>query len=388
MSVYVINDPKGTGKFCVKINIDGRRKQITVESKELADAVVRKIKAQIELGKFQMDDSADKDKREIPTVDEYTESAIDKMYPAARFAATNERYHSVRKKDIRGKGKLGEKRLDKVDTLMIWNFINSLVDDGRTRSSIDLTRTVLHCCFKMARLEKLIETNPMTDLPRKKNEEHDADAEEMPFKINPFTEEQMITFLDAAMEVSPRLYGPLFLCGFRTGMRLGEILAMRWEHIDWDRGVIVVFRGYRRSKLGKTKTRKVREVDMSKQLQELMHARYTECLAKAKIKGQELQQIIFHCRGTYRSQNTTRNAFKKILKSAGLPDKRVHDMRHTFASVLLSKGATINYIKDQLGHSKISTTSDLYARFIPGTNRDTISLLDSPIGVCKTLRLV
>ena len=67
-----------------------------------------------------------------------------------------------------------------------------------------------------------------------------------------------------------------------------------------------------------------------------------------------------------------------------MPDKRVHDMRHTFASVLLSKGGSLAYIKAQLGHSKLSTTSDLYARFIPGTNRGMVTLLDSPIGLEKS----
>lgn len=190
----------------------------------------------------------------------------------------------------------------------------------------------------------------------------------------------MIKFINEAVEYSPNMYGPLFLTGFRTGMRLGELLSMRWEHIDWDRGVISVYQSYGRHGLGKTKTRKAREVDMSKQL----HAALADLLKirehEAKEAGKRSHEpIIFHSKGKYRSQNATRKAFKKVLTLAGLPKKRVHDMRHTYASVLLSKGASINYIKDQLGHKKISMTSDLYGRFIPGTNRNMVSLLDHPV---------
>ena len=179
------------------------------------------------------------------------------------------------------------------------------------------------------------------------NDSNVEETDESPDKVNPYTEDEMILFIDAAMDYSPEVYGPLFLCGFRTGMRLGELLALRWEHIDWELGVIRVYRGYRRAKLGKTKTRNYHVVEMSSQLHTVLHELYTSRDAEAEAKGAELQQIIFHCKGRYRSQNTVRKAFKKVIKITGLPDRRVHDMRHTFASVLLSKGGSLAYIKAQ-----------------------------------------
>jgi len=382
MSVYVIDDPKGTGKFCVKINFNGKRAQRTVATREIADAVVRKINAQIELGTFNLSESSDNERSEVPNVINFTKMAIDRLYPVNRHEATNERYHSVVKKDLEGEyaSIIGKKPVNAVSPKDIYELFNLLVDDGRKSKSIDLTRSVLHCCFKVAKMDKLIVENPMNDLPsRKKNVFTDLDDDDEAFEINPFTEGQMITFIDMAMKYSPMIYGPLFLCSFRTGMRLGEVLALKWENIDWKEGVILVHKGYRRKKIGRTKTRKARKVDMSDQLKSVLHDLYTRLKNKAEGKGVDLQPIIFHCRDNFRSQNTVRRAFKKILKLAGLPHKRVHDARHTFASILLSKGASINYIKDQLGHSSIATTSNIYGRFIPGTNRDTISLLDSPI---------
>lgn len=386
MSVYIVNDPKGKGHYTVKINLGGKngRTQRTVKSLELAEALKRKIEAQIELGTFSIATSGASAQEEMPTVAEYTSTSIDRMYPATRKGPTNERYHNVLNKDIVGSTgpRIGDKRIDEVTAMDIYDLLCSLVDEGRTSKSIDLTRTVLRCCFKVAKLDRLIAENPMNDLPRMKYEGNDSvdleDTEEKPDEVNPYTEEEMVLFIDAAMKYSPYIYGPLFLCGFRTGMRLGELLALRWEHIDWDRGIIKVFRSYRRGKLGKTKTREHRKVEISDQLRSVLR----ELLARrvAEAGGGQVQSIIFHSKGHYRSQNTVRKAFKKVISITGLPDRRVHDMRHTFASLLLSKGGSLAYIKAQLGHSKLSTTSDLYARFIPGTNRGMVSLLDSPIG--------
>lgn len=391
-SVYIVNDPKGKGQYTVKINLGGRngRTQRTVKTLEVAEALKRKIEAQIELGKFSLAKSGDSERMEMPTVAEFATMAVNRMYPASRKAATNERYHNVIKKDIEGgvAPKIGDIRLDEVTAMNIYELICSLVDQGRTSRSIDLTRTVLRCCFKVAKLDRLISENPMNDLPRMKYESNDSNVDETnenkyEDKVNPYTEEEMIIFIDAAMDYSPHMYGPLFLCGFRTGLRLGELLALRWEHVDWQRGVINIYRAFRRAKLGMTKTRKSREIEMSEQLHSVLRELYETRVAEAEATGSALQAIIFHCKGHYRSQNTVRKAFKQVIKITGLPDRRVHDMRHTFASILLSKGGSLAYIKAQLGHKKLSTTSDLYARFIPGTNRGMVSLLDSPLGTSK-----
>ena len=232
MSAYIIDDPKGTGKFTVKINFQGKRTQRTVATKETAEKLARKVNAMIELGTFSIATAGTAEKSEMPTVADYTATAIDRMYSASRKASTHERYHGVLKKDIEGeeRPKIGGKRIDEVTAMDIYDLICSLVDSGRTSKSIDLTRTVLRCCFKVAKLDRLIAENPMNDLPRMKYESNDSDVgetNENPDKVNPYTEDEMITFIDAAMDYSPEVYGPLFLCGFRTGMRLGGLLAFR-----------------------------------------------------------------------------------------------------------------------------------------------------------------
>ena len=76
-------------------------------------------------------------------------------------------------------------------------------------------------------------------------------------------------------------------------------------------------------------------------------------------------------------QNYIRRVFKRILAKAGLRDIRLHDTRHTYASLLLSNGESPVYVKEQLGHSSINITVDIYGHLIPSSNRAAVNKLDS-----------
>ncbi|MBI9077600.1 MAG: tyrosine-type recombinase/integrase [Desulfatibacillum sp.] len=69
---------------------------------------------------------------------------------------------------------------------------------------------------------------------------------------------------------------------------------------------------------------------------------------------------------------------KAVLKKAGLREIRLHDTRHTYASLLLSDRANLTYVKEQLGHSSIQMTVDVYGHLIPGSNRESVNRLDDP----------
>ena len=76
-------------------------------------------------------------------------------------------------------------------------------------------------------------------------------------------------------------------------------------------------------------------------------------------------------------QNYIRRVFRRMLIKAGLREIRLHDIRHTFASLLLSDGASPVYVKEQLGHTSIQMTVDIYGRLIPSSNREMVNCLDS-----------
>lgn len=77
-------------------------------------------------------------------------------------------------------------------------------------------------------------------------------------------------------------------------------------------------------------------------------------------------------------QNHARRVFKRVLGKVGIREMRFHDIRHTYASRLLSKGESPFYVKEQLGHSSIQVTIDIYGHLIPGSNRGAVNQLDAP----------
>jgi integrase len=76
------------------------------------------------------------------------------------------------------------------------------------------------------------------------------------------------------------------------------------------------------------------------------------------------------------SFNLRPRVFHAALEKAGLRRIRIHDLRHTFASLLLQNGESIVYVKDQLGHGSISITVDTYGHLVPGANRQAVDRLD------------
>jgi len=200
--------------------------------------------------------------------------------------------------------------------------------------------------------------------------------------INPFSREELKLFLDSARQHFPR-HHPFFLTLARTGVRLGEALTLQWGDIDWHGGFLEVRRTYCRiSKQVLTpKSGKTRRVDMSRQLTETLKALLVERKKETLLKGWgEVPLWVFVTEtGTRLDGDHVRNrAFYTLLKKAGLRHIRLHDLRHTFASLLIQQGAPLAYVKEQMGHHSIQVTVDIYGHLVPGGNRAEVDRLDDP----------
>jgi integrase len=84
--------------------------------------------------------------------------------------------------------------------------------------------------------------------------------------------------------------------------------------------------------------------------------------------------------GPLDGDNLRHRVFYKLLEKAELRRVRFHDLRHTFASLLLQNGESPTYVKEQMGHSSIQVTVDVYAHLIPGANRQAVDCLDDATG--------
>jgi integrase len=77
--------------------------------------------------------------------------------------------------------------------------------------------------------------------------------------------------------------------------------------------------------------------------------------------------------------NIRHRAFQAVLKKDGLRHIRIHDLRHTFASLLIQNGESLAYVKEQMGHHSIQVTVDTYGHLVPGGNRQAVDRLDDPV---------
>ena len=97
-----------------------------------------------------------------------------------------------------------------------------------------------------------------------------------------------------------------------------------------------------------------------------------------RTKGEEMPVWVFiNEQGQPLDQNNwRRRVFDKVLEESELRTITPHDMRHTFASLLLQQGESPQYVKEQMGHHSIQVTVDIYGHFIPGSNRQAVDRLD------------
>lgn len=160
-----------------------------------------------------------------------------------------------------------------------------------------------------------------------------------------------------------------------TGMRLGEVRALKWSDIDWDNHSIRVQRSIWRGEFQTPKTKKsIRNIGMSPKLAKVLLEHQKKCpsshydLVFCSESGEVLDD-----------SNIRKRVFKPALKLAGLGDKRIHDLRHTYASLLIHQGENIQYVKEQLGHESITTTVDRYSHLMPNVHIEASRKLDSTV---------
>lgn len=163
----------------------------------------------------------------------------------------------------------------------------------------------------------------------------------------------------------------LFMTAVLTGMREGELLGLKWSDFDWIHSQVLVRRTYNHGRFYEPKTKNSkRRIDLPP---ELIHE-----LRKWKLacpKGE--LSLVFPTSGATpeNSNNMLKRNFYPALRRAGLPKIRFHDLRHTYASLLIDQGEHPKYIQSQMGHSSIKVTMDVYGHLMKDVNSEAASRL-------------
>ena len=196
-------------------------------------------------------------------------------------------------------------------------------------------------------------------------------------EIDPFTKDEAAHLIAAVREHFPEWHA-WTLCARRTGMRIGELLALQWGDVDWRGRYIQVRRNIVRGKLTTPKNHQQRRVDLSPQLRAILRLWRRRLTASWTKHDLPRPDWVFPSEaGTPIDDCNARRGFRAILDAAELHRRGPHQMRHTFASLLLQAGEPITYVSRQLGHRDSAITLRVYAQWLPDTSaRQGVARLD------------
>jgi integrase len=267
---------------------------------------------------------------------------------------------------------VGRVKLAKLRPDHIRRLYRSMLDAGKATRTVQYAHTLLKRALAQAVMDGLIPRNAAEAVrpPKLKRDE-----------IQPLNADQVWALLDASDERS----GALYTVAVRTGMRPGEILALRWSDVDLEAGTVQINRALSEGEFSTPKTpRSRRRISLSPATVAALKAhrkrQLEERIAKAGLW--EDHGLVFPSSvGTPKSQRNLNREFKNAAKRAGLPDHfKLYDLRHTCATLLLSRNVHPKYVQELLGHASIALTLDTYSHVIPGMDGGTGGAIDEALG--------
>jgi len=266
----------------------------------------------------------------------------------------------------------------------IKSFVKGMVDGGKlTPKSIHNILLVLHQILDDAQVEGLVIRNPYVKIEKPKRERPEVDYLKT-FEIPIFLKaaqsykepKQKISKITDKPENKERpkcetTIHALFYTAIFSGTRRGEFLGLKWEDIDGMNSRIHVRRSLYKGTFQTPKSDySKRAIDMGPRLVEVLkdhRAKQNETRLKVGTGWNNNDLVFCQDNGTaFDADNLYHRVFKSILKKAGLRMSiRIHDLRHTYAAILISTGHNLKYIQSQMGHSSVKTTLDLYGHLMP-----------------------
>ena len=351
------------GRWCAQTTIQGKRITHYEKTQKKCNEWLKRINTQIESG---LSYSGAQIALEIYMVD-WLETAKQSIRPKSF-----NQYEQITRHYILpeiGKIKLRDLRPDQVQRLY-----NRKLEAGIGKRTVQLIHAILSRALNQAVKLGLIGRNQVNAVTKPKMKRGE---------IKYLDEKQAKILLSA---VADTRYTALYYIAITTGLRLGELLGMRWIDLDWKNKSLHVKRQLQRIKgegliFSEPKSAAGRRVVVlgNMTIEKLKEHKKYQPIDKlfAGDKWKENDLIFPSTIGTPMEPRNLQRHFKGILNKAELPGIRFHDLRHTAATLMLTQGIHPKVVQERLGHSSISLTLDVYSHVIPSIQGEVAEKLDN-----------
>ncbi|HEX9037463.1 MAG TPA: tyrosine-type recombinase/integrase, partial [Ktedonobacterales bacterium] len=275
---------------------------------------------------------------------------------------------------------LGKVALSKLTPQQIQSLYTAKLNEGYSTTTIAHLHTVIHHALDSALRFGLVQRNvaEFVEPPKVRKVE-----------MKTLSPEQARKLLEVARG---ERFEALYVVALTTGMRLGELLALRWQDVDLQQGRLQVRVTLQRAPKGfalyhpKTQ-RSRRNVALTQLAIDALREyrkRQDEQRALLGAAWRDLDLVFSNLEGGEMvKSNLLFSSFKPLLKRAGLPNIRFHDLRHTAATLMLWQGIHPKVVSEMLGHASVAITLDLYSHVLPNMQREAVermnTLLSDPL---------
>ncbi len=334
---------------------DGRvtrvRRASPVNTKRGAQRYEHEVRAALLEGTFRKEENVKEDERRVPVLREFAEQFI------SSYAVVNNKPSSVQSKRTILRHHLvpffGQTRLDRIDARQIERY-KALKLETLSRKTINNHLTVLRKLLVVA-----CEWNLLDSIPNVKW----VKAPKPEFRFLDFKETAQLL---AAATCEP-MWHTMILVAVRTGLRLGELLALRWRDVDLNARRLVVRRAVAAGVVGTPKSGRQRELPLTESV----------VLALRAYRHQRGELVFCQVDGAILTKGMCKWPLRRAKKRAGLAELGWHDLRHTFASHLVMRGVPLKAVQELMGHATIEMTMR-YAHLAPRVLRAAVDVLDAP----------
>jgi integrase len=349
---------------------DGRRRYVSGRTKEEARKALREARAGADAGLV-----FDAGKLALST---YLDRWLADSVKDTVRQRTYERYESIVRVHI--KPTIGRVKLKALTPAHARALYRQKLDSGLSARTVNYVHVTLHKALSQAVSDGLVQRNAaQVKAPRPEKPE-----------IKPLSPDQARKLIATAYETGNR-YAALYVLALHTGMREGEMLGLRWGDLDLGAGGATPTLHVRRTlsetrtghKFELPKSGKGRSIKLSRKAVEALRS-HRAGQAEEKLRLGSLWQdngLVFPTTtGTTMSgTNLLGRHFKPLLKRADLPAVRLHDLRHTCATILLMAGKHPKFVQEMFGHANISITLDTYSHVIEGMDGGLADAMDDAL---------